>query len=122
MEELKMLQEIIKRMAENSFKIKAWTITLIVTAIIFRGKIENSLIALIPLVAFFVLDTYYLTMERNFKKIYNNKVDKFHKGDFGDIFKFKIDNANIVYDMINASKSASIWLFYGGICLLGFFV
>ena len=49
-EELKIIQDIIKRIADNSFKIKGWCITVIVISMIFSSNIASHFIALIPLV------------------------------------------------------------------------
>lgn len=79
-EDIKIIQEIIKRMAENSFKIKDWTIRLIVIAIVFRAKIDSVFVAFVPLLAFSYLDAYYLMFERRFRKLYNTKIYNFKKG------------------------------------------
>jgi len=70
-DELKIIQDVIKRMADNSFKIKGWTVTLIVIALIFKSKAGvGPLVAFIPLFAFWLLDAYYLKIERIYRKIY----------------------------------------------------
>ena len=51
-EELKMLQDTIKRMADNSFKMKGWTVALIAVAIIFRANVSSIFVSIIPLLAF----------------------------------------------------------------------
>ena len=49
-EEVKVVQDIIKRMASNSFSVKTWTITLIVATLLFKGTNNHILIAFIPFV------------------------------------------------------------------------
>lgn len=70
-EEVKIAQDIIKRMAGNSFNIKTWTITLIVATLLFKGNNHHIFIAFIPLLAFWFLDSYYLQQERLFRKVHD---------------------------------------------------
>ena len=62
-EEVKLVQDIIKRMATNSFNVKTWAITLIVATLLFKGNDKHLFIAFIPLFAFWYLDAYYLRQE-----------------------------------------------------------
>lgn len=70
-EEVKIIQDVIKRMANNSFNVKTWTITLIVATLLFKGSDKHILIAFIPLFAFWFLDSYYLRQERLFREVHN---------------------------------------------------
>ncbi len=117
-EELKMLQDIIKRMADNSFKLKGWCVAIVIIALIFRAKIDSFIAPLIPLIAFGILDTYYLALERQFRIVYNKKVAKFKNGDFEGIFEFKIKGNFSYGELCGVAKSKSIWLFYGAIFVL----
>ncbi len=74
-EEIKIIQDIIKRMADNSFKIKAWAITVVVATLLIKTNFNNSCIALIPLLTFWFLDAYYLQQEKIFREIYKDKVE-----------------------------------------------
>ena len=74
-EEIKIIQDIIKRMADNSFKIKAWAITVVVATLLIKTNLNNSYIALIPLLTFWFLDAYYLQQEKIFREIYKDKVE-----------------------------------------------
>lgn len=70
---ISLLQDNINRMASNSSNCKTWLITLI--AAIFaisasKGDIVTYIwMAYIPTVLFFILDCFYLGMERRFRKI-----------------------------------------------------
>lgn len=83
-EHLKMIQDVITRMASNSFSLKGWAVTLVAAifaltwANISRGFL---LIALIPIFAFWALDAYYLNLERKNRKLY----DKVRKMDEAEI-------------------------------------
>jgi hypothetical protein len=43
-----------------------------------KGKPNYALLALVPTVFFFVLDAYYLRLEKGFRKAYESFVDKLH--------------------------------------------
>jgi hypothetical protein len=71
---LEFIQAVVGRLGNGSFLIKGWTLTL-VTA--FFGFSTNKLswrlaaIALVPVVGFWLLDTYFLRQERLFRKLYD---------------------------------------------------
>ncbi|MBS6929129.1 MAG: hypothetical protein KH152_11705, partial [Finegoldia magna] len=65
----------IKPVKQNSFAIKGWTITVLVGLFVFLQKDNfrnNMIIYLIPIIFFWVLDSYYLWQERLFRKLYND--------------------------------------------------
>lgn len=69
--EIEIIQDIIKRMASNSFIIKGWAITLVVVSLFLRGSnIYQVWIAFIPLLVFWRLDAYFLRQERLYRKLY----------------------------------------------------
>jgi len=71
LKEIDIIQEIIKRMAYNSFLIKGWTVTLIIGILLLKGPEKYQVfLALIPLIAFWYLDAYFLRQERLFRKLY----------------------------------------------------
>ena len=117
-EEVKIIQDIIKRMASNSFSIKTWTVTLIVATLLIRGSNNHIFIAFIPLFAFWFLDAYYLQQERIFRKIYNWIIDYrlIHDDKLFSInpTKFKNDVESVFKIMF----SISILPFYGSIFVL----
>lgn len=75
---LEMLQGIISRMAECSFKCKEFCI-LIVSALLavlatdIGTHFYIAFICIVPSIVFWILDAYYLTQERTFRKLYENK-------------------------------------------------
>ena len=69
-EELKIIQDIIKRMAFNSFMIKGWAVTLVVVTLLLKGDRYQVLIAFIPLLVFWFLDAYFLRQERLYRELY----------------------------------------------------
>lgn len=69
------VQSTITRMAQNSFAIKGWTITILVGLFVFvqNEKFKHNIfIYLIPIIFFWLLDSYYLWQERLFRKLYND--------------------------------------------------
>lgn len=70
-QELQSIQTIIERQANNSSKIKGWTVTLVVAVILFRTGNIQTLLGYVPLVAFWYLDSYYLKQERNYRKLHD---------------------------------------------------
>lgn len=76
---LEMIEAIIERMAKNSFQLKGWSITLIslVSAISAQGSDKRFIIlAIIPILGFWFLDSFYLQQERNYKQLYKNVAEK----------------------------------------------
>lgn len=75
-EHLKMIQNVIDRMALNSFWLRGWNATLAVgwLAFVERGGVEDALVQygpILPLLMLFFLDGYYLHQERLFRRLYD---------------------------------------------------
>ena len=68
--EIEIVQNIIERMARNSFMIKGWTITLVVVALLVDGLSIHNVVAFLPWLVFWVLDAYFLRLERCYRKLY----------------------------------------------------
>lgn len=79
-----MLQGIINRMANNSANCKNWTITLVAAMLVLLVdkdmEIPNAWICLIPIGLFYLLDCYYLGLERLCITSQYNFLDKINKG------------------------------------------
>ena len=71
LKEIEIIQDIIKRMAFNSFMIKGWTITLVAVVLLLKGSKYQVFIAYIPLLVFWFLDAYFLWQERLYRHLYN---------------------------------------------------
>lgn len=69
--EIDIIQDIIKRMAFNSFMIKGWAISLVVVTLLLKGAVYQVWIAFIPLLVFWFLDAYFLWQERMYRKLYD---------------------------------------------------
>jgi hypothetical protein len=75
---LEFVQSVISRMAQHSFHVKGWSVT-VVTAVCVLAAKESSpglaALALFPAVAFWCLDAYYLRRERLYRKLYEAIAD-----------------------------------------------
>jgi hypothetical protein len=118
-DEIKIVQDIIKRLADNSFKIKGWTVTLIVIALLFKSKSNtNHILAFLPLVSFWILDTYYLRMERIYRKLYawiiKNRPNTLEQ--LFDLNPIRFEKE--VNGYISTMFSISLGIFYGSLLIL----
>ena len=72
---LDFVQQIITRMAGNSFLLKGWSVTLTAGLFALAAKDSNHVVAAIaflPAAAFWILDAYYLRQERLFRALYDH--------------------------------------------------
>ena len=70
---LEMVQDVIKRMASNSFILKGWAVTLVAGIMALAEKDTDKmyfLVAYIPIIIFWLLDSYYLLQERLYRELY----------------------------------------------------
>lgn len=71
---LEMIQGVINRMANNSFMLKGWAVTLVAGIFALASRDADKiyfLVAYVPIVAFWGLDAYYLRQERLYRKLYD---------------------------------------------------
>jgi hypothetical protein len=70
-----MIQAVIARMAQNSFLLKGWSVTLatgILAAAITAKTLGFGLLALLPAAVFWGLDAFYLRQERLFRALHDD--------------------------------------------------
>ena len=109
---LGMIQSIISRMAQNSFLIKGWSVTLVAAllALAAGGATKGYiLLAYFPVAVFWYLDGYYLWQERQFRGLY----DQVRKKDDKSI-DFSMDTSNIEGSgsWFSAVVSKTLLMFY----------
>ena len=118
LKEIDITQDIIKRMANNSFLIKGWTITLVVVTLLLKNDDGKVYISFIPLLSFWALDAYFLRQERLFRKLYQwiveNRLINSNNLFSMDTSKFEPKVGSIIDVMF----SKTLLLFYGSIGLL----
>lgn len=75
---LEMIQNVMTRMASNSFLLKGWTVTIVVGLLAFANIAEMDskyiLIAFVPTVFFWVLDGFFIHQEWLFRELYEKVV------------------------------------------------
>ncbi|RKX78080.1 MAG: hypothetical protein DRP87_07360 [Spirochaetes bacterium] len=118
LKEIDVIQDIIKRMAFNSFVIKGWAITLVVVTLLLKGIKHQVLIAFIPLIIFWFLDAYFLWQERMYRKLYdwvisNRLKTEEHLFDM-NAYRFKDE----VQSRFRIMFSITLGWFYGSIAVL----
>lgn len=113
--EIEIIQAIIKRLAQNSFFIKGWALTLIVGVLVLKQENHYyTVISFIPLITFWLLDAYYLQQERLYRKLYEHIVNK----------RFKIHNDENLFDINTKpfiTEVGSIWKAFFSITLILFY-
>ncbi len=113
---LTIMQGVINRMAENSRSCKVWCVTLVAATLVLvarTGEPQHALIALVPTLLFLFLDTYYLGLEKAFRKSYNAFVEKLHGKEQFEADLFKVRRADIGPALVwECLRSSSIWPFY----------
>jgi len=116
---LGILQGVINRMAGNSSGCKTWCIALvsaIVVIIADKGRPEFIWISAIPIGLLFVLDAYYLGLEKHFRDTYNDFVKKVHADEAKIEDVFIVAPAGVrdtLCATLGACRSFSVWPFYG---------
>lgn len=113
---LQIMQGVISRMAANSTASKAWCITIVSAILVLvadKSKSEYAFIALVPIIIFLALDSYYLALEKAFRDSYNDFIKKLHDQDIrSDDLYSVIPRGNMLRHQIDAFRSFSVWAFY----------
>lgn len=114
---LQLYQNILARMANNSSSVKTWCVTVVsaILVLLIDREEESALpLAMIPVSLFFVLDVYYLSLEKRFRWSYNHFVKNLHRENGNSEIKlFEIVSDKQKIKSIKESIcSFSIWPFY----------
>ena len=127
---LQMIQAIITRLGQNSFLVKGWSVGLISALFALSAsntKIFFILLAYLPAIAFWFLDSYFLHQERLFRKLYDHVRNLDNKDiDFSMNTQIGERNTQIVEShvasLIKVAFSKTLLLFHGTLCFSIFFV
>jgi hypothetical protein len=110
---LQMIQGIIDRMAQNSFQLKGWTVTLAAALEVFlKGEARPAwlFVPSLPVIAFWLLDAWYLHRERLFRRLFDHVRTENGPPDFSmDVRPF----AGEVGPVLAVAMSPTIIGFYG---------
>lgn len=116
---LQFIQGVITRMNTNSTRMKGWMVAIVSALLALYANSSNPSylwVAIAPVVLFWIFDTYYLRLERQYRMLYNKAI--------------KNDSSITLYDM-DASKEdvgyfdtllrpVEIGIYLPIICLLAF--
>jgi len=117
---LDFLQLIITRMNVNSFLLKGWSVTLVSALFAFAAKDTNIKYVLITYIStplFWILDGYYLSLERQYRDLYNVVKDKIEADiDFDlNASPYKKNKNN---SWLESIFSTTLTIFYGTLILV----
>lgn len=122
---LQILQGVISRMAANSANAKTWCIALVSAIAVVVAQEDNAAhyvwVAVVPIVLFFLLDAYYLGLERLFRDLYNTFIRKLHANEatVDDVYIVNPGTSDAILKAAGgAILSLSVWPFYGLLLLM----
>jgi len=113
---LEMLQNIIDRMADNSFSLKGWSVVLVSALFALAASDSNTYfvyLAYLPSIMFWILDGYFLWQERLFRKLY----DRVRAASESEI-DFSMDTSSVrgeVSSWIGTMFSRTLLIYHGTI-------
>ena len=117
---LEMIQQVITRMAGNSFLIKGWSVTLMsaLLALSFKeGSKDMAWIALLPWLMFWILDGFFLRQERLFRKLWDAR----RVEDQAKPTDFDMDTGSVAEQAgswLSVIFSKTLLIFHGGLFVL----
>lgn len=109
------LQDIIKRMAENSRNVKTWCITIASALLAFSTKTAALpwFVLVLPILPLMYLDMYYLALETFFIGQYNILKQNYKESKVDIINVFDMESPKGKLDIFYQFRSQSVWPFYG---------
>ncbi|RVY42039.1 hypothetical protein [Helicobacter pylori] len=124
-EELKILQGIINRMAQNSLECKKWTLVLAVGVLSLKIEIISHLYGLcilgVLLLCFWFLDAYYLKQEKLFRKQYQWLIENRLKTDERLFEVLPTHQTCQLTQLLSAMRSPSLFPYWVlALCLVGY--
>ncbi len=115
---LEFIQSTIGRMANNSFLLKGWSVTIMVGLFALSLKQWSAIyifVSVAMLLSFWLLDCYYLSRERLFVALFNH-VRK--KNDQDIDFAMETREFESGYDWCESIFSKTTRIFYGGLLII----
>lgn len=113
---LEFIPLVITRMSVNSFLLKGWSVTLVAALFAFAAKdsnIEYVLITYVSTPIFWLLDGYYLSLERQYRGLYNIVKNKNEDEINFDMNAKPFDKGKNKW--LNCVFSIPVLLFYGAL-------
>jgi len=126
--ELDLIQDVIKRMASNSFEVKKWLIGILTAIVVFKhdellgGNSQLIWLLLVPVLCFWYLDAFFLSTEKLYREMfkwvikYRSQTEKYlydldslsREFPDGNVVHLKMKDNNVWHVMF----SQTIWPFY----------
>lgn len=116
--EIDLIQGCINRMANNSFLIKGWALGVFAGVTAFtKGENLNNIVLLlcttvVPFFCFWVLDAYFLQIERKYRAMYTERLTKRKNNDSDELFDLN-PNKYKVGSILKIMFSQTLTIFYG---------
>lgn len=118
------LQSLIARMAQASASCKTWCVAAVSAILALAAKAGDGqvvAVGFVPVVALLLLDAYYLSIERDFRHLYDEFVGRWQSGDLtrSDLFSLKHASGprHRAKATVTALKSIGVLPFYGALVL-----
>ena len=119
---LEFIQGVITRMNSNSFQMKGWMVVIVSALLAIYADNQKELyplIAVLPAVIFWFLDTYYLWQERKFRGVYNDVVGISENPKEIKLFAMPVNlYTGGKYSYWNVFRSVTIWPVYLPVILI----
>jgi hypothetical protein len=114
---LEFIQTTIGRMADHSFLLKGWAITISIGLFAFLKDttidFHQALLLNLPILIFWLMDSFYLSKERAFRSLYENRSSGDH--DFSLSIKGFCDGRNAWW---RTFFSTTLIVFYGALFIM----
>lgn len=123
--EIDLIQGCINRMAQNSFLIKGWTVTLFAVVLALlpekvqqTNKIFLGIVMLSISIMFWYLDSFFLATERNYRKMYSWILQERPKGNRFLLYELNFNEYKSKAHLVSTTKcevafSKTLRYFYG---------
>ena len=116
---LEFIQKVINRLASDSSRMKGWCVVLVTALfilLVWEGRIESIAVALIPVIAFWGLDGYFLWQERLYRALYDH-VRALEEDEINfsmDTIEFRTGRPRT---WLSATFSRTLLVFYGALAV-----
>jgi len=113
---LEFLQGVINRLSTNSFLLKGWSVILVSALFALSANNSNArfvMLAYVPAIAFWALDGYFLSLERAYRKLYEQV-----RGKKPDDIDFSMDTQEVhsgMREWASAFLSKTLIVFHGSL-------
>lgn len=114
---LELIQGVVNRLANNSFQLKGWCVTLVTGVLFFSSAVAAEkqnllLISLAPVAVFWILDGYFLWQERIFRRTFDIVRERTEETNY-DMYEADPDGKKLYW--IDAIFSTTLIVFYMGL-------